>query len=147
MIQAERALHAEIAVRLRMAPLRAVWISPPNGVWIPCRSEAERSLVARLIARMKADGQLTPGAPDFVFLGTDRCLCIELKREAACTLIGKHPAGRQSDTQGAFEAECRRNGVPYRICRSWPEVRDALIKHGLLPRDYTDPEQRIGRAA
>jgi hypothetical protein len=37
--------------------------------------------------------------------------------------------------------------VRYAVCESWPEVRDLLISWGRLPANYTDPENRIGRAA
>jgi hypothetical protein len=48
-LQAEHTLQQEIAWRLKAMPMVALPI--PNGLWIPARTEAERSLVARIIAR------------------------------------------------------------------------------------------------
>jgi hypothetical protein len=45
-----------------------VAISSVNGMWIPSHNERERTLVARIVARMKSDGMLVPGAPDLVLI-------------------------------------------------------------------------------
>jgi len=50
--QIERALQTEIVLRLRAGALIALPI--PDGLWLPARSEPERALVARLIARMQS---------------------------------------------------------------------------------------------
>ena len=65
--QHERSLQSEILYRLNRYPVVAIPV--PNGIWLPARSEAEKGIVKRLIARMKTDGMLTPGAPDLVLLG------------------------------------------------------------------------------
>jgi hypothetical protein len=61
MIQAERVLHNEVIWQLRAARPDCVVVPVPNGTWIPARTQSERALVARLIARMKAEGQIMPG--------------------------------------------------------------------------------------
>lgn len=146
-MQIERALQAEVMLRIQHAPVDALVIPIPNGVWLPARTEQEKSLVARLIARMKADGQLVPGAADLLVLARDFAGAIELKRPAGKTLLGKTPRGRASVAQLTFQARCAAAGVPYAICTSWAEVRDTLIAWRRLPASYVDPEQRIGRAA
>jgi hypothetical protein len=66
MIQAERVLHNEVIWQLRAARPDCVVVPVPNGTWIPAHTQSERALVARLIARMKAEGQILPGASDLV---------------------------------------------------------------------------------
>ena len=58
--QIERNLQSEILYRLNRYPVVAIPV--PNGIWLPARSEAEKGIVKRLIARMKTDGMLVPGA-------------------------------------------------------------------------------------
>ena len=84
--QHERSLQSEILYRLNRYPV--VTIPVPNGIWLPSRSEAEKGIVKRLIARMKTDGMLVPGAPDLVLLGEKGALCVELKREPSRDLFG-----------------------------------------------------------
>ena len=147
MHQAERALQREIMLRLRSAPLDALVIASPNGVFIPARTQAEKTLARRVIHRLKTDGQITPGVADLTFLWRGGSGCIELKRAAQRTLFERHQRGRLSGDQLQFRQRCHLYGVPYAVCESWPEVRDQLISWGRLPADYTDPETRIGRAA
>jgi len=128
-------------------PLDAVVIGSPNGVWFPARTPAERSLAARIIHQLKVLGQLTPGAPDLLFLWRGGGGGIELKRPAERRLFDHHAKGRLSDEQQAFRERCQRHGVPYAVCESWAEVRDTLIEWGRLPANYVDPENRIGRVA
>lgn len=147
MRQVERALQREIVTRLRAAPLDAIVIGSPNGVFFPARTPAERELVRRIVHQLKATGQLTPGAPDLVVLWRDGCGGIELKRPAEKTLLGSQPKGYSSAAQIEFAATCRVLGIRYAICASWPEVRDTLIAWGRLPASWRDAEQRIGRRA
>jgi hypothetical protein len=130
--QLERILHQEIDVRLRALGADLVWISPPNGVYLPARTDSEKRIAGRIVSQLKTGGMLTPGAADYVFLWNGGCGCIELKREAAKTLLGKVRAGKQSDDQIAFQARCERAGVPYRVARSWDEVKAALVDWGAL---------------
>ncbi len=134
MIQAERALHEEVMLRLRVAspPLRCVIVPVPNGTWIPARTPAERSLVARLVARMKAEGQMLPGAADLLCLWEDGSGAIELKRPAEHTLLGKRQAGRPSDAQKEFAALCAAHGVRHIYAHSWDEVHTALTDWGRI---------------
>ena len=147
MRQAERILQREVMARLRFAPLTAIVIPSPNGVFLPTRNPAERTLARRIVHQLKVDGQLTPGAPDLVFLWPNGSGCIELKRAAEKTLLGKVRAGTLSEDQAAFRMTCDAVGVQYAVCRSWPEVREILKTWGRLPAHYLDADQRIGRAA
>ena len=107
--QIERSLQSEILYRLNRYPVVAIPI--PNGIWVPARGEAEKGLVKRLIARMKTDGMLVPGAPDLVLMGAKGALCVELKREASRDLLVKRPKGRLSPEQKAFKQRCADAGV------------------------------------
>jgi hypothetical protein len=128
-LQAERSLQQEIAWRLKTLPLVALPI--PNGLWIPARTQAERSLVARIIARMKADGMLLPGAPDFVLMWHGGCAAIELKRPKMRDLLGTRPAGRPTDNQRWFAERCAELGVHHAYCTSWDELKAKLNKWGV----------------
>jgi hypothetical protein len=128
-LQIERSLPAEIAWRLKALPL--VVLPVPNGIWIPARSEAERSLVARIIARLKADGMLLPGAPDLVLMWADGCAAIELKRLKTRDLFGARPAGRPTDDQKWFAERCAELGVHHAYCTSWDELKAKLDKWGV----------------
>jgi hypothetical protein len=133
MIQAERYLHQEVMLRLGSLRPSCVIVPVPNGAWLPARTPAERNLVARLIARMKAEGQMLPGAADLLCLWDDGCGAIELKRPAEQTLLGKRPAGRPSDAQKEFAALCAMQRVRHTYATSWVEVQAALSNWGRLP--------------
>ena len=107
--QLERTLQTEILYRLARYPVVAIPI--PNGIWLPAHNESERAVVARLMARMKTDGMLVPGAPDLVLMGAKGALCVELKREASRDLLVKRPKGRLSPEQKAFKQRCADAGV------------------------------------
>lgn len=143
----ERILQREIMVRLRHAPLAAVVVPSPNGIFIPTRDPKERTLARRIMHQLKVDGQILAGAPDLLILWRGGSGGIELKRPAAQTLFGKQRQGVLSDDQRVFRSQCEQLGIPYAVCTSWPEVRDTLKTWGRLPADWRDPEQRIGRAA
>jgi len=122
--QLERSLQTDILYRLNRYPVVAAAI--PNGLWIPSRDDKERDLVARIVARMKSDGMLTPGAPDLVLLGAKGALCVELKRPASRDLFGRKPKGRLSPEQAAFRARCERAGVRYVVACDWADVEPGL---------------------
>ena len=107
--QLERNLQTEILYRLARYPVVAVPV--PNGIWLPAHNEAERAVVARLMARMKTDGMLVPGAPDLILMGEQRAVCVELKRSASRDLFGRKPKGRLSPEQKAFKQRCADAGV------------------------------------
>jgi hypothetical protein len=132
MIQAERYLHAEVMMRLPALRPDCVIVPVPNGTWLPARTPAERSLVARLIARMKDEGQLLPGAADFLCLWRTGSGAVELKRPAQRDLFGKRPAGRPSEAQKEFAELCTTHGVRHVYATSWDEVHDALSDWGRL---------------
>ena len=122
--QIERNLQSEILYRLNRYPVVAIPV--PNGIWLPAHNEAERAVVARLMARMKSDGMLTPGAPDLVIAGEKRCVMVELKRPASRDLFGRRPKGRLSPEQKAFRDRCERAGVRYVVAYDWADVECSL---------------------
>lgn len=128
----ERALHTEVTLRLRTLRPNCVIVPVPNGIWIPARTLAERNLVVRLIARMKAEGQMLPGVADLLCLWGEGAGAIELKRPAERTLLGKQPAGRPTATQREFAALCAAHGVRHVYATSWDEVVGALADWGRL---------------
>ncbi len=134
--QAERVLHQEIALHLTMAEragrLRAVWHSPPNGLYIPARTAAERSLVARLVRQMKDRGQMTPGVPDLCFAWSTGSGFVELKREAEKTLLRRVPAGQLSEAQKTFRDKCAALSIHWIVASTWVEVEAALTSWGVL---------------
>jgi hypothetical protein len=122
--QLERGLQTEIMLRLSRYPV--VCAAIPNGLWLPAHTESERVLVARLIARMKSDGMLTPGAPDLVLMGARRSVCVELKRPASRDLFGRKPKGRLSPEQQAFRQRCIDADVEYLVADCWEDVQAVL---------------------
>ena len=122
--QLERSLQSEILYRLNRYPVVAIPI--PNGIWLPSHNEAEKAVVARLMARMKSDGMLTPGAPDLVIAGERGAVCVELKRPASRDLFGRKPKGRLSPDQKAFEQRCVDCGVEYLVASSWEDIAAVL---------------------
>jgi hypothetical protein len=119
-------------MQLRAAKPDCVVVPVLNGVWIPSRTVAERTLVARIIARMKADGQMMPGVADLLALWREGCGAIELKVPATRTLLGRRPAGRPSDAQRDFQALCALHGIPHVYAYSWDDVKAALRSWGRL---------------
>ena len=122
--QLERSLQTEILYRLARYPVVAIPV--PNGLWIPSHNEAERAVVARLMARMKSDGMLLPGSPDLILMGERRAVCVELKRPASRDLFGRKPKGRLSPEQKAFEQRCVDCGVEYLVASSWEDIAAVL---------------------
>ena len=129
--QIERSLHQEVMLRLR--PLPVIAFSVPNQVYLPARSDDERTLARRLISQMKNTGQLSPGAPDLcVFWGGGGGM-IELKRPPSRDLLGKRtPAGRPSDAQRDLEKRAAMLGVNFAFASSWEDVRARLREWGAL---------------
>jgi len=120
----ERSLQQEVLYRLARYPVVAIPV--PNGIWLPSHNEAEKAVVARLMARMKTDGMLTPGAPDLVLLGERGAVCVELKRSASRDLFGRKPRGRLSPEQRAFRDRCINTGVDYLVADCWEDVQCML---------------------
>ena len=88
--------------------------------------DQERDLVRRIVARMRNDGMLTPGAPDLVIMGEKRAVCVELKRPASRDLFGRKPRGRLSPEQRAFRDRCVDCGVEYLVADCWEDVAAVL---------------------
>ena len=122
--QHERSLQSEILYRLNRYPVVAVPV--PNGLYIPSHNESERVVVARLMARMKSDGMLVPGAPDLILMGERRAVCVELKRSASRDLFGRKPRGRLSPEQRSFRDRCIDTGVDYLVASAWEDVQCVL---------------------
>jgi hypothetical protein len=130
--QIERALQTEIMLRIRTGAWPVIVLPIPNGLWVPTRTEAERALAARLIARMKLDGMLLPGAPDLVLLWAGGGAMVELKRPKARDLLGAtRPAGQPSETQAALAARAVQLGIRHPYCSSWDDLRTRLAEWGI----------------
>ena len=126
--QLERNLQTEILYRLARYPVVACAV--PNGIFLPAHNEAERVLVRRIVARMRDDGMLTPGAPDLVIAGERRCVMVELKRPASRDLFGRKPKGRLSPEQKTFQQRCVDVGVEYIVAECWEDI--AAVLHELF---------------
>lgn len=124
MNQIERALQVEIGWRLKALPV--VHFAVPNGIYLPSRDPSEREMVARIVARMKSDGMLTPGAPDMAIAGRRGVVLSELKRPATRDLFARSPAGRLSDDQKAFRDRCAAVGVRYVVAYRWEDLAAAI---------------------
>ena len=122
--QLERTLQTEILYRLARYPVVAIAV--PNGIFLPARGDAERVLVRRIVARMRDDGMLTPGAPDLVIAGEKRAVMVELKREHSRDLFMKRPCGRLSPEQKMFKQRCVDAGVEYLVAYCWEDVQAVL---------------------
>jgi len=122
--QLERSLQTEILYRLARYPVVAIAV--PNGIFLPARTEEERVLVRRIVARMRDDGMLTPGAPDLCIAGKKRCVMVELKREHSRDLFMRRPRGRLSPEQKMFKQRCVDAGVEYLVAYCWEDVQVIL---------------------
>jgi hypothetical protein len=131
-IQLERTLQIEVGLKLAAAKPKALVLPIPNGMFLPTHNKHEETIARRWIARMKAECQLVPGAPDLVVLWDTGSGVIELKREAQRTLLGRLPAGRPSEAQLAVEARCKALGIHHSYCHSWDEVHLALRDWGRM---------------
>lgn len=129
-VQIERALNAEILLRLRASGLPIIAIPVPNSVYFPARTDAERSMIARVIARMKADGLLMVGSPDLVLLWATGGAAVELKRPASRTLLGRRRAGKPTEAQAEFAERAAHLGIRHAYCTSWEELMGHLKEWG-----------------
>jgi hypothetical protein len=107
--------------------LRAVW-------WHSAGEVGGANAQARM-ALAKALG-LIAGTPDLVFIGRGEAPAAEPVRfgslHRALLIELKAPKGRRTDNQADFAAWASHNDIAYLICRSFDEVEEALVKHGLL---------------
>ena len=113
---------------MRLGRFPVVYAAIPNGLWIPARAEQEKALVARIMARMRNDGQITPGAPDLFVAGAKGALCVELKRPVSHDLFGRKPRGRLSPEQKVFRDRCVAAGVEYLVADCWEDVECRLYQ-------------------
>lgn len=120
----EKALHQEVMLRLRLLPVVA--FSVPNSIYLPARSEAERTMAARIIHQLKAAGQMTPGAPDLCIASRHGTIMVELKRGKSRDLFTTRPKGKLSPEQKEFRAQCERVGVRYVVAHCWEDVECSL---------------------
>lgn len=131
-MQAERVLQHEVMLRLRPMPLLA--ISVPNSFWVPTRTPEEKTIVQRIVARMKSDGMLTPGAFDLaVFWGGGRGGMIELKVPSSRDLLGnRKQAGRPSKEQLEMAERAAKLNIHHAFCWGWDEVNRTLKEWGAI---------------
>lgn len=122
--QVERTLQQEIMLGLRAYPVVAVPV--PNGIWIPSRDKREESITARIVAQMKRNGMLLPGAPDLILMWRSGCAAVELKA----------PAGRPSTAQRDFAERCNLLLIHHAYVTSWEELRTLLHQWG-LPKPWS----------
>ena len=129
-VQAERILQQEIMLRFKSWPIIALPI--PNGIFIGGRSAAERTMAARVISKMKAQGMLVPGAPDLCLFWRGGAGLVELKRPASVDLMGvRHAAGRPSEAQRMLAHLAAELGVRHCYATSWDELKAQLAEWGL----------------
>jgi hypothetical protein len=115
-------------LRFRAGAWPVIALPIPNGLWLLARSEGERALAARLIARMKVDGMLLPGAPDLVLLWAGGEAMVELKRPKSRDLLGAtRPAGRPSKAQVSIATHAAELGIRHAYCSSWNDLRSRLL--------------------
>jgi hypothetical protein len=136
--QIERTLQQECMIRLHSAAvrgeLRAIYYPIPNGVYLPSRTNVERTLAARIVHQLKMQGGMTPGAPDLVFLARHCSGGIELKRPTAKLLFETRRRGVLSREQREQRDRFASMGVNWAVCTSWEEVHDSLVEWGMLVR-------------
>ena len=107
----EQDLQLAVVRYLEVAKPEAVWFHVPNGGG---RSPREGAIFKGLGVRA--------GAPDLVFLGRVRSVCIELKA----------PGGQLSAVQGRFAADCAALGITYEVCSTVEHVHNVLRAWGLV---------------
>lgn len=134
-VQIERSLQHEVMLQLRSAEVRGdlncVYYPIPNGVFLPGRTPAERSMIARVIHQLKQQGGMVPGAPDLVFLAAHAGGAIELKRPETRTLLQKFRRGQLSPNQLEQRDRINSMGIRWAVCSTWDEVRDTLSAWGM----------------
>lgn len=127
--QSERTLQQEIILRLKSWPV--ITIAIPNSIYFPARTDEERSMIARVIHRMKSSGQITPGAPDLVVVWNGGAGLLEIKRPAVRDLLGQRAvAGRPGAAQLEIAELAKRLYVNHAFCTSWDEVQSHLLRWG-----------------
>jgi hypothetical protein len=115
----EDAIANRVAIELRALSaedkLDGVWFHVPNECVVKNKKDAVR-------LRKKCSIGMIPGAPDFVFLKSDKSLQIELKTDT----------GKLSENQKEWQKFSKDRNVPYVVARSWSDVEFALQKEGFI---------------
>jgi hypothetical protein len=128
----ERILQKELMLRFDAEKWPVLAFPIPNGLWIPAHNEAEKRIVARIIARMKADGMLVPGAPDIALFWRGGSALVELKKPASKDIFGRRsPAGRPTQEQRNVCAKAAELDVHHLYCHGWDEMRAAMERWGI----------------
>lgn len=138
--QPERALHTHVGQMLSWLKPNCVWFPVPNGT----------DVGAKMGAILRGQWKVKPGVSDWIFMwglpiqvrvngglhlldltglpcepaGFSTSGAIELK-------IGNQP---QSDDQKIFEADCKLQGIPYRIAKTVDEMVKILEEWNRLAR-------------
>jgi hypothetical protein len=126
----ETYLQKEILLQLQASRLPIIAIPIPNSIYFPARDPHERSIIARVIHRMKTDGQILPGAPDLVLIWADGAACVEIKVPALDELFRKRPRGRPNAAQRFFADRLAAIGGRYVIVESWEQLWAHLVEWG-----------------
>ena len=121
-LKGEDALTNVIAQYLRAmsleGKLKGVWFHVPNESVV---SEGNRVTDILRIKRKQAMG-LINGAPDFVFVSTEKTIFIELKTKT----------GTLSEYQKLFREWCESDGITYTIARSLGDVIKILTENRFI---------------
>ncbi len=91
-----------------------------NFIWFHVPNENGNNKQFAFGAKLRAMGKM-PGCSDFILMGKDRSLCLEVKA----------PKGRQGPNQRIFEDWCLEHGVSYKIVKSVDETIEVLKEVGL----------------
>jgi hypothetical protein len=119
---------AELRKLTRSGALRAVWTRCPVEVRAGGKLAAMWQCLGRVLG-------VVPGCPDFLVLWGTGAGGVELKVERAQGDMLSPGRRRTYLRQGQkdFREWCVNNGVRHEVCRSVPEVTDALRRWGRLP--------------
>jgi hypothetical protein len=119
----EGPIHRSILGYLRFVlPLRAIVHHSPNEVALSGPDGK------RLVAKATQNG-MVKGFSDLLILLDERAYLIEVKPEGA-DLTGEQPQ---------FRTKCDENKIPFAICRSIDDARDALKAWGLVTKESKMP--------
>lgn len=127
-------LHPEADLQGAVCDLLRL-LSARGLIWFAVPNEGKRSL--RTAAAMKRRG-LRAGVGD---------LCVITMDGHAHFLELKAAAGRQSEEQIAFAAECALNGTPYQISKTLSEAAAILFAWGAIRENPTATSVPLTRRA
>ena len=128
-LKPEQLLQVECIEAMRPRLLGGAKLIPLNGE-LPGGSK-----LFRLWQAVRAAMGYQPGTPDLMILArSGRSYFIELKRAAGDPdLLGhKKARGELAPEQREWRAWAQEHGIPWAVCRTVPEVENALIGWGLI---------------